>query len=237
MQFVFDRVKGRCKKPAFFRNMKVTIPYKQVHTPELKYCLRGIEKFIDKPEVIIIGDLPHWIKNVTHIPYPNSRELRFKERNIYEKIMQVCDDFLFFNDDHYLLQPYEENYHYSGTLSQTSKALSNSFSKTIQNTIDLLGDIKSYFRHNPMFIKNEILKTINVDWNKEWGYCIKSIYCHEAGIEGIEYPDLKIRICQGTNAIKKLIVGRPYFSTGNNSIDTAMINVLNELYPFKSVYE
>ncbi len=65
--------------------MKIAIPYKHCYQAiELKYCLRGIEKFIEHPEIIIIANrLPKWVKDVTHIPYKDTDLLKYKERNIY----------------------------------------------------------------------------------------------------------------------------------------------------------
>ncbi len=63
------------------------------------------------------------------------------------------------------------------------------------------------------------------------------MYCYLAGIEGTEYPDLKIRNCLDEEKIKELIAGREYFSTGNHAINRPMINILNSLYPEKSKYE
>ncbi len=219
--------------------MKVAIPYKHSYGAlELKYCLRGIEKYINNPEIILIGDLPKCIQNVTHIFYKDRPELKWKERNIYEKLLLVKDDFLFFNDDHFLLQPFNFEYHYSGTIEEKRIEYSkNPFAKTLQNTLDVFGNIKNYYRHQPILIMNHILKQINLDWNKEWGYCVKSIYCYLAGIEGKEYPDLKIRMPTTEKKILELIKGRQYFSTENGAMNRDMVRVLEGLYPVKSIYE
>lgn len=217
--------------------MKVVIPYKEFNGPELKYTLRGIEKYIENPEVVIIGDLPKWVKNVDHIPFKDKPELQWKEQNIFKKLLLTDFDFLFFNDDHFLLEPFSaDTYHFTGMLSQT--IYGHSFKYTIQNTIDSFGDIPSYFRHAPVFVERILLDAIAVlDWDKPWGYCIKSIYCHLKGVHGIDFPDLKIRHCMTEAAIKKAITGRPYFSTGNNAVNASMIKVLEELYPEISKYE
>ena len=219
--------------------MKIVIPYKDFNGPELRYTLRGIELFIEDPEITIIGDLPAWVKNVDHIPYNDNPELRFKERNIFEKLLLYNHDFLFFNDDHFLLEPFSKStYHYSGMLSENILQPGNHFRATIKNTLDCFGEIKNYFRHSPLFIERGKLEIIrDLDWNKEWGYCIKSIYAFLHSIEGEDYPDLKIRTHHTYAAIKKLIEYRPYFSTGNYAINSDMIKVLEELYPKKSIYE
>lgn len=220
--------------------MKLVIPYRDFRGSELKYCLRGIERYIPDPEITIIGDLPQWIRNVTHIPFKDNPQNQFRSRNIYDKIMLVDYDFLFANDDHFLLQPFSaDTFHYSGTLlSELQRPhLSGSYRKTVQNTLSVFGDIKNFDTHCPIFYKAEFLKQINVDWTRPQGYCIKSVYAHLAGIEGTEYPDLKIRTPLPEKQIKKLIEGRPYFSTGNYCFGKPMVNVLEEIFPEKSIYE
>lgn len=221
--------------------MNIVIPYKDFRGVELKYCLRGIELYIEDPEITIIGDLPAWLKNVDHIPFADNPELRYKERNIFKKLLLFNHDFLFFNDDHFLMAPFAPGtHHYSGELSENILQPGNDFRKTIKNTLSIFDPLpmKNYFRHSPFFIERGKLEFLNgLDWNKEWGYCIKSIYAFLHSIEGTDYPDLKIRVHYTYDTIKRLIAGRPYFSTGNYSINHDMIKVLNELYPLKSKYE
>ena len=218
--------------------MKVAIPYKYYPGPELKYCLRGIEQFIEDPEVIIIGDKTNF--KTEFIQFKDHPEIQLKERNVFQKLLLVQDDFLFFNDDFFLLKPLTKDYHYSGTILQQKESypITNNFRKILQNTFNLYGDIHNYFRHGPIYIEREKLESLTkLDWNLPWGYCTKSIYCHVNNIEGKEYPDLKIRVPLQTNAIVNLIKDRPYFSTGDRAINQAMINALETLYPNKSKFE
>lgn len=214
----------------------ILIPYIQ-SGPELKYCLRSIEKYAPQ-EVTIIGDLPKGIRNVNYIPYKRD-EVKFKERNIFEKALLMKEDFYLFNDDFFLLAPIEGN-HYSGLLSKRIESYNarNNCRITVQNTFDLFGDTPNYYRHGPMFIRRSDLEILTqLDWNKPWGYCLKSSYCHLNGIEGTDYPDLKIRELLTKEPILKLIKGRPYFSTGDGVLNPAMIEILETLYPEKSRFE
>lgn len=226
-------------RPSFVQ-MICVIPYKDYGGVELKYCLRGIEKFVSGAEIILIGKKPEWVRNVEHIPFEDEKLLHFKERNIFMKILQVKRDFLFFNDDHYLLQPFDKNtYHYSGSLPARMHGYgSNQFSNTIRNTIDIIGDADNYFRHGPIWCRHTVLEALKVfDWNVPWGYCVKSLYCHYAGIKGTEYPDLKIRIALTLDQIKFTTHGREYFSTGNHCMNKDMLQFLEETYPGKSQFE
>jgi hypothetical protein len=58
--------------------MKIVIPYKDFKGQELRYTLRSIQKFVEDPEITIIGDKPWWIKNVHHIPFKDDPLLRNK---------------------------------------------------------------------------------------------------------------------------------------------------------------
>lgn len=214
--------------------MTIIIPYKRNGSgEELRYCLRGIAKFIEDPEITIIGDKPNWVRNVTHIPFKDNPLFKYKSRNIYEKIKDH-ENFLFFNDDHFLLKPWENKFHYSGTIKQQfDKVIGGAYKQTLQNTLDIFGDIKNFDTHCPIFYER---LNIDVDWNKGGGYCIKSIYCHLNGIEGEEYPDFKVRRLIYEKELREAIKDRPYFSTGD-ALQPPTITVLNELYPEKSIYE
>lgn len=220
--------------------MLCVIPYKDYGGPELKYCLRGIEKYVPDAEIILIGKQPEWVSNVEHIPFEDEKLLSSKEKNIFLKILQVKRDFLFFNDDHFLLQPFnKDTYHFSGSLSTRMNSYGvNPFSKTIRNTIEIIGDADNYFRHGPIFCRHVVLEALKVfDWDVPWGYCVKSLYCHYACIKGTEYPDLKIRIPLNHEQIKFTTRGRQYFSTGNLCMNKDMLDFLEGTYPEKSHFE
>lgn len=214
--------------------MKVIIPYKNVSTPELKYCLRGIEKYVDNPEVTVIGDKPTWYKG-NYIAFKEHPLIRYKSRNIYEKIKSY-KNFLFFNDDHFLLRPWENAYHYSSRIGDmlNGNHISTPYRKTLENTFNLFGNIKNFDIHCPIYYKS--LDLDYLDWDVSDGYCIKSIYCHLHGIHGTEYPDCKIRNLTYEKELRALLKDRLYFSTGN-VMNKPMITILDELYPDKSQWE
>lgn len=218
--------------------MLVIIPYRYAPGVELKYCLRSIEMFIDNPEVIIIGDKTHF--KTKYISFRDSFGVQFKERNIFQKLLLVKEDFLFFNDDFFLLEPFNNEYHYTGTILQQKESypVTNDFRKILQNTYNLYGDIQNYFRHGPIYVERDKLEQLTkLDWNLLWGYCTKSIYCHVNNIQGVEYPDLKIRKPMQTAQIVNVIKGRKYFSTGDHAVNQAMLKVFETLYPNKSRFE
>ena len=220
---------------------------------ELRYCLRSVEKHLTGyGDVFIIGEKPSWLRNVVHIPFdegfnPQSYE---KERNIYKKVMTACndgrvtDDFLFMNDDHFLLQDYEAMkfpYYCQGWLSEFMTV--TDYKTTISNTIELLwplGHDCLYFDiHCPIvYNKARFAWCLSADWSKYFGYCIKTVYCNSVeGLKAIEYPDLKINEVYPADKIHKFIAGRPWFSIGDQARQGGLLKVLQELYPNKSKYE
>ena len=92
-------------------------------------------------------------------------------------------------DDVYLTRPWTfENYKHK-KLSEIGK--SKNWLKTIQNTIDLIGDCESFETHCPIVYNSGKVKSLNIP-EADYGYCVKTIYCNKFEIKGVESNDLKI---------------------------------------------
>lgn len=218
---------------------------------ELRYCLRSIEKYLSGyGDIFIIGERPDWLQNVIHIPLdegfaPQSYE---KERNIFNKIMAVCkdervtDDFLFMNDDHYLLKEYEAGkfpYYYHGRLSE--KRTVTDYKKTVKNTSEFIGDVAYFDIHCPILYNKRKFGWLSFpDWNKHFGYCIKTLYLAYNSLSQFnteEYADLKISEPLTSSQIREQLTGRAWFSIGDKAFNGEIVDVLQDLYPLKSKYE
>lgn len=221
---------------------------------ELRYCLRSAEKHLKGyGEVFIVGEAPVWLKNVTVIPATDHDKAYYKERNIFQKVILACqdnrvtDDFLFMNDDHFLLRDFaagEFPYYYDGTIGdQTNRT--DPYAQSAANTEDLIEDFGfPYFDvHCPiLYNKRQFSRWMGtVDWNKKYGYCIKTLYCAFNSIDVLEdhrkIADLKISGSKTSTEIKDLIKERLFFSTNDNSRDGGMLAMFQELYPNKSQFE
>lgn len=221
---------------------------------ELRYCLRSIKKHLKGyGEVFIVGQAPAWLKNVTVIPATDHDKTYYKERNIFNKVMLACQDervtnnFLFMNDDHFLLSDFEAGsfpYYYDGTISDQATR-TTPYVNTVINTACYIEDNKvPYFDiHSPILYNKDLfsrwMPTLN--WERKYGYCIKTMYC---GFNSVlldtnqqPYPDLKISGSKTSTEIKALIKDRLFFSTNDNSRDGGMLAVFQELYPNKSKFE
>jgi hypothetical protein len=226
---------------------------------ELRYCLRSIEKHLSGyGDIFLVGHKPKWINDkVIHIPAEDEQRTWWKERNIYRKILLACedprvsDDFLFMNDDHYLLADYvagEFPYYWEGELTDYV-GREDQYGNTIRNTFEYFTAGKywaKYFDiHSPiLYNKGRFEKYVApMGWNRKYGYSIKTSYCvywpEEWLSSRIEYPDLKINQPLPPQKVKELLTGRSWFSVGNKAFDIGggMERVLQELYPNKSKYE
>jgi hypothetical protein len=218
-----------------------------VNNLELKYCLRSIEKYLKGVgKVFIIGECPDWLQRVIHIPKDDTPGIRFKERNIAEKISLACNDkrvsndFLMVHDDHFLLQPFTAKsfpYVHHGMITVGE----GFYRKTKENTMRLFGQqIRDYDSHCPiLFNKEKFLRAYNAtDWTKWYGYLLKTVYCIYNEIQAEYYPDLKIRWMETKEEMLDAIDGRRWFSIGDRCWGNGyMKQVLEELYPNKSKYE
>ena len=174
---------------------------------ELRYSLRSIEKYLSGVgKVWIIGECADWIENVRHIFYPDQPSKQ-PDYNIMRKICraieepELSEDFLFFNDDHFLLHPFEAEtfpYFFDKTLERYLKERgTDTYGKRAKNTLDHLKSkglpCKHFDIHYPIiYNKSLFLQHVAqaVDWSKE-AYVIKSMYANSLSIEGTEAKDYK----------------------------------------------
>ncbi len=230
--------------------MDVVIPYRHsAHNGlELRYTLRGIEKFFpDLENIFIIGDCPGFLKNVIHIPTTESKERQFKALNIKNKLLLACQDkrvsdsFAMFNDEHFLLKPFTPTVHHAGKLEHSIRRYNShqTYRNTLTNTLLFLKDGFDFDTHSPIVFRKDIfIRTVTkADWSRPWGYGIKSLYCNMAGIKGEFATDLKIKQSWSKENISGYLLNRPYFSLDDRALNVAMFRVLEDLYPQKSIYE
>lgn len=231
--------------------MDIVIPYIADRNEDLRYCLRGIDKYLPHGQVFIIGDPVPYLDNsqLIHIPVENAG--RSRDSRIWWKIMRavsdqrVSDSFIFFNDDHFLTAGIEIiPYWYDGSLEEIAayRRYNDGYTKALQNTLKWLRDHKCPTRHfdghTPIVYQKAKLKALAdvVDWEIAWGYVIKSLYCNVFAIEGEYAPDCKIRRSTGLDSMLREISGRAVFSTHEHAYPVAAA-LFRHLYPEKSKFE
>lgn len=231
--------------------MDIVIPLgngSRYNNAELRFCLRAIEKFVDVDEIYIIGDTPHFLQNAMSIDFKESKDNKYKDQNIFRKVYWACKhlplkEFMYMNDDHFLLQKFIEEYHYKETLKQTleSKPLGDPYRKVIRNTLEIYPAAKNFDTHCPITFDAKTFRT-SMDyalWEKPYGYCMKTLYCEKNHITGMQYEDVKIDRVLSCDDISELLKGKKYFSVGDHAFDndSGMFEFLKTQFPNTSKYE
>jgi hypothetical protein len=216
---------------------------------ELRYALRAIQKHLtDFRRVYIVGECPMFIHNVVHIPYPDKS--KYKQKNIVNKILRACeeeslsDDFIFFNDDHYLLENVSAMlfpYYACGTIESEIKRCKGEYRTALINTLSALKDVSTwnFDAHFPIRYNKEQFKNLMsfVDWNVPYGYVIKSLYCNLLNIQPVNVKDGKVHDAISQHDLDEIVSTRSVWSTSNYALTNIVKRKMQELYPEKSVYE
>lgn len=219
--------------------MDLVIPLSE-HTPDnyldLRYALRGFELYLKPSKIYLIGAKPAWVTGVEHIPATDRPKSHQRERNIFEKLLLYPgEEFVYGNDDHFLMQPWEEEYVFDGMLAAKYAQFprGSRYKITLANTLTLAPTEKFYDLHCPMTMHREYLhKLIKCLWHLPFGFALKTLYAMTARISGTQYPDWKLR------APFKMsnVTGRKWFSTADGVVGES-IKVMEKLYPKPSKYE
>jgi hypothetical protein len=172
---------------------------------ELRMCLRSIEKYLSGySKVWIIGECPDWVQGINHIPFVEKSTV--SDYNIMQKLTRACEenevteDWIMFNDDHYLLAPFvakEFPYYYMGTLEDHYRTRPDSYGRRARASMNYLKEkglpTKHFDIHYPIiYNKSLFLKyvTNGPDWERE-KFIIKSLYANSLQIEGEPAQDFK----------------------------------------------
>jgi len=228
--------------------MTICLPYKDdiLSGVELRFALRSIDQHLTGfTNLVIIGTPPDWYKG-EYINAPNYNHR--KQYSIYTKLLTACefgavsDEFLMFNDDHFLLKPFNANqigHWHNGKLKDSINGNHGArYKEAIANTLQVIPEGLNYDIHVPCHYRKEYFKEIFSNRTDE--ILIKSLYfntLYHSEINGAEMSDFKINQLLSKEAIKELIKDRLFFSTSTNGMKKPMIELLNELFPNKSQWE
>ncbi len=223
---------------------------------EIRYSLRSIEKHLKSfGNVYIIGQLPDFLKDVRHIFLDDDHWC--KETNIYNKVLRACqensisDQFLFFNDDHFLNRDYtasEFPFYYRGDIGTLVKKLeikrpNNKYSRCCKRTWRVLRALnlptKMFDVHTPIiYDKKKFIEVMTkYDWGYKLGFIAKSLYANSLSIEGVKEYDCKINAQLPIDEMKRYVERRGVWSIGDNALGQSLDMLLKELYPNPSRWE
>jgi hypothetical protein len=216
---------------------------------ELRYCLRSIEKHLEGfNKIILVGERPEWIQNVHHIQFHENKSNHKRAENIHGKIQRalkfISGDFLFFNDDHFLLKDIDADlfpYYHRGVVRTEGIMVTNQpqYIQTTNTQILFNKPVIDFDVHCPIIYNKQRFGRIfdHLVW-PDYGFLIKSTYCNKLNIEGISCTDLKFKGAMERYHILDCIAGREWFSVGDRTLQGGdMLKVLEELYPNKSYFE
>jgi hypothetical protein len=131
---------------------------------ELRMTLRSIaQNLTGYRDIYLIGEKPSWVQGIVHIPAKDI--FQRKQLSIYRKFLiaaqteSVSDNFIRWDDDVYLLQPFNtseiKDWH-DGTLKDwTQKNINLMYRNVIKNTMKLFPDGLYYDIHAPRIFNKE----------------------------------------------------------------------------------
>jgi hypothetical protein len=222
---------------------------------EIKYSIRSLMLNCRSfRRILIIGADPgifHYDDRLIFVPAPDNHK---KEINIWNKVLRACqlealsDDFLFINDDHFMLKPFHpEAYpfyakgnladkHYSGsdTYQMVLKATRNVLQKHGLNTWHF--DI-----HTPiLFNKEKFIRThsyFSKYLEADQELVMKSCYANLHGIKPTLMNDLKLTRGCSLQELAELFQKRHVLSVADEAITSNFRRWLQFHFPEPSPWE
>lgn len=225
-------------------------------TIELIYAIRSLQKNLKGfGQLFVCGEKDNRLEGVKYINCKDDKSSKYKERNIYRKILAACNDdrlsenFIFTNDDIFLTQEFNAEqlpFYHKGELSNTMLKNSGDYRKSLNHSRKFLEKMAKrtldYDTHFPIvYNKTDFLHIFvhnnNLNWEQPFGYVIKSLYCNMKNVKGEYGGDCKVQAKMSYEELKQKVSGKSFFSTSDGAINDDMIRLLEELYPQKSIYE
>lgn len=211
--------------------MTLAIPFLGPDATELRYCLRSYQQYFNITELFIIGPQPQGLINYTHIPFKDDPRYQWAHRNVWEKLNLVETDCFLWSADDVYIQTSEILPWSPGLLRDElpKRQTHNPYHTTLQNTLDALDpDAIAYNTHAPMWIKRDRLRSIDVDWQRPHGYCIKTLYGQK--LQPVTITDAKLQHRQP-------VPQSPFFSSSPGWIRAGGWRILEKMFPRKSKWE
>lgn len=207
------------------------------HDNELRFSLRSVEKHLSNVKnVVIIGRKPEWFKG-DYIPFIEMDQI--PDNNIFKKLLFACnsdkvsDNFLFMNDDHFLLDYFDASQfpnYYCGSLEgyvKRSRVHGNYFQR-VRGVALKFPEGKFFDVHTPIMYNKEKFLQLKEVYDYQIGMVIKSLYGNTYALDGKEITDCKV-----TDApIRKV----PFISTFPR-VSAALFRYIQEQFPLASKYE
>ena len=176
---------------------------------ELRYSLRSVERYMPHKRVVIVGERPGWLRDVTHIPARDPTPGR-KQYNSINKLGvalasgELGSGFVLMNDDFFILKPVSHPIPpaHKGPLSISLRdhpSRSGDYFSNLKAMRDHLHkrgieDAKDYSLHIPFSVETEAAREVMAEMKalEPSGYMWRSAYGNLCQIGGERQLDVKI---------------------------------------------
>jgi hypothetical protein len=215
---------------------------------ELRYSIRSAVQNLPHARIWVVGGKPDWYKG-RYIKVDQDKPKYINARNNLKAICrskEISESFILMNDDFYIVNKVDSiPYMYSGTLRskihQREDMLSgNSYISLLKQTFAFLSrrgikNVLDYELHVPMVMDKKRLREV-LYFPGLW----RSIYGNLFNVGGTETKDVKVygkksKLYKTSYNIKNLT--SDYLSSGSDCFEQVKSEVLEKLFPFKTVYE
>ena len=202
---------------------------------ELRYSLRSLEKFAKNlGRIFVVGQKPHWLINVIHIPLRDCRRLN-KDANIIKKILAAIDrglseHFIFASDDQYISAPVDlQTLQVTHGQHNFNAPKHKKWWRRMKNTCDYLNangwpavhyDTHLFQPHSATEFKKAVL---SAPYEIRPGFCINTLVLNQT--------DKIQSIASGT------LRGRQLNGYGDRDLKGGLKKTLAELFPEVSQFE
>lgn len=205
---------------------------------ELRYRLRSIDRFFPARNVYVIGEAPEWFTGIA-IRFVDGNN---RVKNVFEKQRIACEhpdvssDFLYMNDDIYLLQAIGIKHYYYGTVAERFGEVRPASSYYGLASTD--PDWFNFSTHSPFMINKLDWLRIFEGVEPKIPFFIGDQYGNRSKLwEREELPgDSKYRE-RDRAGLERFIQGKKFFSTPTYMNWAEVAPLFEELYPEKSRWE
>lgn len=189
---------------------------------EILFSARSVCKnMLDLGNVYVVGEYPKHLPGAIHIQANDPMPEGWK--NVYHKICKACsiedlsDEFLLFNDDFFMLEPFEgENYPFYA-LKGTNGGTCGQHSFQV---------------HAPMRLSKELFLKMPFDTNSNACKSFRSFFGNFYGAPAKFIDDPIIRVGANVTNFDEQIAGLPFFSISNQSfLNAEFSDWIRTLYP------
>lgn len=178
----------------------------QWNNNEIRYSMRSVEKNVPHRNIVIVGYLPRFARNVVHVPcrdpYRNKLQNSIHKTAKIVKEKRISERFAIMNDDFFFLKPLEKilNF-YKGSMAEmirTHPTKNGYYFEAAKRTRDMLKEKgivpKDYSLHYPMILeKRKVARILSMFDHRAEGYLFRTVYANYYNLGGYVRKDSKVK--------------------------------------------